>query len=172
MVASYTLDPSRWVALVEAPEEVRQAEVCRFHEGVAGLPESDRIKTIAAMAEAEHRLPDEKLRWLVKSHLKAWLSIPGETASVTARCHEEAMKVLPGTVAMRRIASCQTVAREFDSGQVRRLAELLPGAVGGLPSAGTPVVLLMRRPTDEGERPQDEGGKPKNRGWRFWQKAA
>ena len=82
---------------------------------LAGLYEEDRVKQVTEMARAEHELDEDKLHVFTKSRLETWISMDADKAESVARAYDEAMKNLPGTLAMRRVGAVQTVARDLET---------------------------------------------------------
>jgi hypothetical protein len=103
------------------------------------------------LAEAEHRLPGDRLRAVSRARMQALLEMDAELdAGVVERLVaslEAVMDSLPGALAMRRVEYVQTLSREFSAADQERLRRLVPGVLklrpANLPLAG-PVVSKGR----------------------------
>ncbi len=125
----------QWVGLVTAKEDARQSKMKTRYNELAGLSEEERIKQVTDMARAEHELSEDLLHIFTKSRLETWINMDADKAEQVARAYDEAMKNLPGTLAMRRVGAVQTVARDLETSQVERLYELLPSLLKENPRA-------------------------------------
>ena len=143
-------DIKQWVGLVTAKEDARQSKMKARYEELAGLSDEDRIKQVTDMARAEHELDEDKLHTFTNSRLQTWIAMDGEKAERVARTYDEAMRHLPGTLAMRRVGAVQTVARDLEAGQVERLYELLPSLLKENPRA---VISSLGTSADKKPKP-------------------
>ncbi|PZC51246.1 MAG: hypothetical protein DK304_000121 [Chloroflexi bacterium] len=140
----------QWVGLVAAKEDARQSQMTTRYNELAGLSEDERIKQITDMARAEHELDEDKLHIFTNSRLQTWVKMDADKAEQVARAYDEAMKNLPGTLAMRRVGAVQTVTRDLDTEQVERLYELLPSLLKENPRA---VISSLGSSADKKPRP-------------------
>jgi hypothetical protein len=125
----------QWVGLLTLKEDARQSKMKDRYIELAGLSEEDRVKQVTEMARAEHELDEDKLHIFTKSRLETWITMDAGKAESVARAYDEAMKNLPGTLAMRRVGAVQTVARDLETDKVERLYELLPSLLKENPRA-------------------------------------
>jgi hypothetical protein len=125
----------QWVGLLTLKEDARQSKIKDRYIELAGLSEEDRVKQVTEMARAEHELDEDKLHIFTKSRLETWITMDAGKAESVARAYDEAMKNLPGTLAMRRVGAVQTVARDLETDKVERLYELLPSLLKENPRA-------------------------------------
>ena len=125
----------QWVGLLTSKEDARQSKMKARYTELASLSEEDRVKQITDMARAEHELDEDQLHVFTKSRLETWITMDAEKAESVARAYDEAMKNLPGTLAMRRVGAVQTVARDLETEKVERLYALLPSLLKENPRA-------------------------------------
>lgn len=150
-----------WADLSTVSEEERQAQMQQRYATLLTLPEPERLTQLRAMVQAEYSLPDADLRPFTASRLRTLLRMEPTDVTQLMAATETVMQQLPGTIAMRRVALVQTLAREFSMDEQARLQQLIPGvfgaeAMGSAPAAPppTPQPVTTARPW-----------------WAFWKKA-
>ena len=156
MASSSPSNVSEWIALVDATEEVRTAEMKRRYQELAGLSEEERVKHLVEMARGEHEMIEEKLHAFTKSRLLVWIDMDEEQAKKVAHSYDAAVQTLPGTLAMRRVGAVQTVARTFAVSQIDRLHAVIPSIVREMPR-----VVVSSLSTDHLSA-------KKKAWWKFW----
>ena len=133
MASSTPSNVSEWVALVDATEEARTAEMKRRYGELAGLSEEERVKQLTEMARGEYEMSEQKIHLFTKSRLLVWIDMEEEQVKRVARSYDTAVQSLPGTLAMRRVGAVQTVARNFGVSQIDRLHDVIPSIVREMP---------------------------------------
>src|SRR6266581_1757391 len=119
-----------WGKLATAPEGERTAQTLARYRELATQPEAERRAQLQAMARAEYALPDDQLRAMTLSRLQAYLQMEPEEVRTVVASLDAVMNQLPGTMAMRRVALVQTLAREFSLDDQQRLHDLVPNVFG------------------------------------------
>ena len=160
MTTPDTGEDQAWGMLADVEEGEREAQMQARYKELARLPEEERQSRLKAMVHTEYALSDEKLRRQTISRLRSWLRMDFELAQTVAKSYVAIMIQMPGTIAMRRVALDQTLAREFSLDEQGRLAAIDPQVFGPL-SAPHPVA---RAPAQPSEVP------PKKAWWAFWRK--
>ena len=135
MTSSTPSNISEWVALVDATEETRSAEMKRRYAELAGLSEEERVKQLTEMARGEYELPEDKLHAFTKTRLLVWIDMDEEQVKKVAHSYDTAVEALPGTLAMRRVGP----PRLAHSGRP-------PGTTGG-----ASLLPRVQRPNPSGE---------------------
>ena len=156
MASSTPSNVSEWVALVDATEEARTAEMKRRYGELAGLSEEERVKQLTEMARGEYEMSEQKIHLFTKSRLLVWIDMEEEQVKRVARSYDTAVQSLPGTLAMRRVGAVQTVARNFSVGQIDRLHVVIPSIVREMPR-----VIVSSLSTDHLSA-------KKKAWWKFW----
>jgi len=156
MASSTPSNVSEWVALVDATEEERTAEMKRRYGELAGLSEEERVKQLTEMARGEYEMPEEKLHAFTKTRLLVWIDMEEEQVKKVAHSYDTAVQALPGTLAMRRVGAVQTVARNFAVSQIDRLHSVIPSIVREMPR-----VIVSSLATDHLSA-------KKKAWWKFW----
>lgn len=133
MTSSTPMDVKQWVALADAKEDARGSEMKKRYVALAGLSEEARLKQITELARAEHEMPEDKLHDFTKSRLLTWIDMDPGQAQTVAHSYDEALKALPGTLAMRRVGAVQTVARDMHPDEVEKLYNLIPSILREMP---------------------------------------
>ena len=133
MTSSTPMDVKQWVALADAKEDARASEMKKRYSELAGLSEEARLKQITELARAEHEMSEDKLHDFTKSRLLTWIDMDPGQAQTVAHSYDEALKVLPGTLAMRRVGAVQTVARDMHPDEVEKLYNLIPSILREMP---------------------------------------
>jgi hypothetical protein len=152
-----------WGELITLDAEEREARMRDRYQELATLAREERRRRMRAMAEAEYALPDDQLRVFTFSRLRVWLALSRDLAAQTAADYDAVMTQMPGPVAMRRVATVQTVARQLSAEDEERLRELVPHIFAGQPhrlhtestAAAAPAAV-----TESRRRPW----------WAFWKK--
>jgi hypothetical protein len=130
------------------------------YRDLAALSEDDRMAKMKAMATAEYRLPDDKLRSFTISRMRTWINLEMDTARAIADSYSAVMLTMPASVAMKRVSLVQTLVTEFTPDEEEKLRELVPTVFAGAPNRK----LGLDRP---GESLQTQAGKKKPF-WKFW----
>ena len=121
-----------WGMLAEAEKEERQTKMLQRYTELSALPEGEMASQMLTMAKAEYDLPDDKLRTFTISRLSVWLAMDAEAVQQIATCYDDAMKLMPGPQAMRRVSMVQSLADEFSREQQQQLIAIVPEVFGGL----------------------------------------
>lgn len=158
-----------WVAkLAAASEEEREALMKTRYMDLASLDEEERRARLRAMTLAEYTLSDDELRPITRSRLRVWLSMDPEMARKVAGSLEAIMAEVPGSIAWRRVALVQTMARELSVEDAARLREIIPGAFADRLAA---VTGLASRTTAERTSTRTATTAPRKKPWwAFWKK--
>ncbi len=163
-MANAEVRDNEWARIAELPEADRQAVMRREVEELAKLSEEERRARLRAGAEQEFRLPDDKLRAVIVSRIHVWLDGDQATVRPVAASLDAVMNVAPSTVAMRRAAIIQTLARDFPANQQERLRSLVPGA---FPNHDVrPVSMASSRASLNEAAPKVEAARKPF--WKFW----
>ncbi len=162
MTSSTPMDVKQWVALADAKEDARTSEMKKKYAELAGLSEEERLKQITELARAEHEMPEDKLHDFTKSRLLTWIDMEQGQAQVLAHSYDEALKSLPGTLAMRRVGAVQTVAREMHPDEVEKLYSLIPSILREMPRQ---VVTSLATGAEKKPRPPK---RKKRTWWKLW----
>ena len=157
MTSSTPSNVPEWVALADATEEVRAAEMKRRYEELAGLSEEERVKQLTEMARAEYEMPEDKLHTFTRTRLLVWIDMDQEQVVKVAHSYDAALQSLPGTLAMRRVGAVQTVARNFSAAQIDHLYAVIPTIVRQMPR-----IVVSSLATDA------SAGMKKKAWWKFW----
>ncbi len=156
MTSSTPSNISEWVALASATEEVRATEMKRRYGELAGLSEEERVKQLTEMAREEYEMPEENLHEFTRTRLLVWIGMDVEQVKKVAHSYDTALQALPGTLAMRRVGSVQTVARNFTADQIDHLHAVIPSIVREMPR-----VVVSSLATDQ-------LADKKKAWWKFW----
>lgn len=151
MTSSTPMDVKQWVALADAKEDARSSEMKKRYGELAGLSEEERLKQITELARAEHEMAEDKLHDFTKSRLLTWIEMDPGQAQTVAHSYDEALKVLPGTLAMRRVGAVQTVARDLHPDEIEKLYNLIPSILREMPRQ---VVTSLATGAEKKPRPQ------------------
>lgn len=135
-----------WGALTEVGEAEREPRMRARYLELAALSDGERLVRLRAMAEAEYALPDEKLRPFTTSRMRVWLGLDLPVAQTIARSYDAVMRQMPGPVAMRRVATVQTMARGFSLEDQERLRSLVPGVFAARTDAVSVVPRILTTP--------------------------
>jgi hypothetical protein len=151
-----------WARLTDEEPDSREGTMVDRYNELAGLTEEERRTKLRAMANAEYALPDDKLRLLTVSRMRAWLSLDEATARTISSSYDVVMQQMPGDAAMRRVAMVQKLVLEFTPEEEERLRVLAPRVFAGAPSRLTGLA-------------RDEVSLQTTRGsnkawWAFWRK--
>ena len=162
MTSSTSFDVTKWIALADATEKDRVAKMKPQYEELAGMSEEDRLQRLGKMARAEYGdLSDAKLHAFTKSRLGIWLEMDRDQANTILNSYEEVLRTLPATLAMRRVGTVQTIARDLPVDQLDRLYELIPSLLKEMPRR---VITSLDTGVEKTER---QRGK-KRSWWKFW----
>lgn len=124
---------TEWGTLADCSEGERRAQMGKRYAELLRMPEEQRVSALERMAQAEYRLPDDKLRTFTESRLLVWLGMGLEDGRAIAHSYEQAMLRMPGTLAMKQVSVVQTVARGFTSEQLDQLREMVPSTLSVIP---------------------------------------
>ncbi|MBF8267825.1 MAG: hypothetical protein HW388_1333 [Dehalococcoidia bacterium] len=137
MTTSVPGEMTGWSALADCSEEERRAQMGKRYAELLHMPEEQRVSALERMGQVEYRLSDGKLRTFTESRLLVWLGMDMEKGLVIARSYDQAMLRMPGTAAMKRVSTEQTVARGFTAEQLDRLRELIPATLKVMPQVSS-----------------------------------
>ncbi len=132
---------------------------------LASLDEEERRDQLHGVVAAEYSLPNDKLKPLSKSRLRALLQLEREEAQRFAGSYDAAMQAMPAAAAMRRVTIVQSLASEFSTEEEAQLVELLPNVFAGATSRGG-IEATMGLVHGLGSRGETKS-KPF---WAFWKK--
>ncbi len=115
-----------WAALAGLEASDREAAMLAYYSELAALPEDERQARLRQQVATAYSLPDEDLRPLTLSRLRAWLQMEPDAAATVASSYDAVMRDVTASVAMRRVGFVQTLMREFSDEEQRRLRSLNP----------------------------------------------
>ena len=115
-----------WATLVQLDPSEREAVMLAYYTELAQLSEDERRARLREQVAAAYTLPDEDLRPLTLSRLRAWLQMEPEAAATVASSFDAVMREVNANVAMRRVGFVQTLMREFSDQEQQRLRLLNP----------------------------------------------
>ncbi|MBI4236264.1 MAG: hypothetical protein HY688_02770 [Chloroflexi bacterium] len=160
-------EPERWEALANLPEGARQAEILHLYETLVPMKEVERQARIEAYIHREYALAEDKLLAVTRSRLMAWLEMEPERAKTVATSYDLAMRILPGSIAMRHVAVVQTLSLAMTDEQIGRLYELIPSVLRQIPRLAS---RPQAAPPVTTEAAMTGGARTERRGWAFWKK--
>ena len=130
----------------------------RWAELVA-MDEDERVSTLGKMSSALYQLPDQEVEALTRSRLLTWVGMDREEAKLLAHSFDKSINTLSAKIAMRRVASSQTVSLKFTPEEKAALAEIVPKVFDPIPGAER----LKAESREAGAT--RAGSKP---WWKFW----
>ncbi len=110
-----------WASLVGLDPSEREAAMLTYYTELVDLSEDERRHRLRKQVAAAYALPDEDLRSLTLSRLRAWLQMEPEAAATVAASYDAVMREVDANTAMRRVGFVQTLMREFSDDEQRRL---------------------------------------------------
>ena len=124
-----------WGMLADVEEEERRTKMLQRYTELGALPEEERVSQMLMMADAEHDIPNAKLRIFTISRLNVWLMLEPEVARRISDSFDDAMSKVPGLQTTRWVALAKTLAKEFPVDEYERLVALIPAVFGGVKQA-------------------------------------
>ena len=121
-----------WGMLADVEEEERRTKMLQRYTELGALPEEERVSQMLMMADAEHDIPNAKLRIFTISRLNVWLMLEPEVARRISDSFDAAMRKVPGLQTTRWVALAKSLAKEFPMGEQERLVALIPAVFGGV----------------------------------------
>ena len=152
-----------WADLSRLETSQREAQMNARYEQLVQMEEPERASAMKAMAEAEYALQDDQLRQFTLSRMRTLLQLSEEDARTIIASYDGAMRQLPATMAMRRVALVQSLSLEFSAEDEERLRVLVPTVFGGTPRRS--IVAAM-----EGSPTTSQPPAKQEPWWAFWRK--
>lgn len=132
MAEAEELVRQEWAGLAGMEPSERESVMAERYRILSTIPEQERQPQLIAMANVEYDLPDDMLREVTVSRLRAWLLLERDVGNAIAEAYAAAMTKLSGSKAIRRVSLEQTLARSFSPEEQVLLVEMEPRIFGAV----------------------------------------
>jgi hypothetical protein len=168
MTSAQRVPDATWAGYADMEASQRESEMLQRFRELAALDEDARRDQMQTIVMAEYSLPNDKLKPLSMSRLRALLQLDRDEAQRIAGSYDAAMRMMPAEAAMRRVTIVQSLAGEFSKEDEAQLIELLPNVFAGATSGGAIAATMSSvRGFTKREVVAAKSSKPF---WAFWKK--
>ena len=157
MAEAEELVRQEWAGLAGMEPSERESVMAERYRILSTIPEQERQPQLIAMANVEYDLPDDMLREVTVSRLRAWLLLERDVGNAIAEAYAAAMTKLSGSKAIRRVSLEQTLARSFSPEEPVLRVEMEPRICGAVAFAARLLSAVALRVQAE---PADPEGAP------------